>query len=70
VIFRRSHDGVPVNHEVPLHFGGDAGAFAPFAAATRDSQAIAAAFGEGHGEPNIVSIAAAPYAFELGRMYV
>ena len=54
--------------EAPLHFGADAGDFAPLVAATPDSQPIGEAFGNVPGSfLNAVSAAAAPHVFQWER---
>jgi polyhydroxyalkanoate synthase len=54
--------------EAPLHFGADAGSFAPLVAATPDVQPIGDAFGNVPGSfLSLVSIAAAPRAFQWER---
>lgn len=51
--------------ETPLHFGADAGSFAPLVAATPDSRAVEQAFGRVPGSfLNMVSVAAAPHVFQ------
>jgi polyhydroxyalkanoate synthase len=54
--------------ETPLHFGADAGNFAPLVAATPDSRPIEDAFGNVPGSfLNAVSITAAPHVFQWER---
>lgn len=54
--------------EAPLHFGADAGDFAPLIAATSDSKSIDETFGNIPGSfLNFVSAAASPYAFQWER---
>jgi polyhydroxyalkanoate synthase len=54
--------------EAPLHFGADAGNFAPLVAATPDARTIEEAFGNVPGSfLNVVSAAAAPHAFQWER---
>ena len=54
--------------EAPLHFGADAGDFAPLVAATPDAAPIEATFGEIPGSfLNLVSGLAAPHAFQWER---
>jgi polyhydroxyalkanoate synthase len=55
--------------ESPLHFGADAGNFAPLVAATPDAAPIGAAFGNVPGSfLNLVSAGAAPRAFQWERL--
>lgn len=55
--------------ETPLHFGADAGDFAPLIAATPDARPIAEAFGTVPGSfLNLVSVKAAPQAFQWERL--
>jgi polyhydroxyalkanoate synthase len=54
--------------ESPLHFGADAGSFAPLVASVPDTRPMAEAFGDVPGSfLNTVSAAAAPHAFQLER---
>jgi polyhydroxyalkanoate synthase len=54
--------------ESPLHFGADAGCFAPMIKATPDARPIAQAYGEVPGVfLNSVSARAAPHAFQMER---
>lgn len=54
--------------EAPLHFGADAGSFAPWVAAAPDAYRIADAFGNIPGSfLDLVSVAAAPHAFQWER---
>lgn len=54
--------------ESPLHFGKDAGSFAPLVASVPDTKPMADAFGDVPGSfLNSVSAAAAPHAFQLER---
>lgn len=55
--------------ESPLHFGADAGDFAPMIASVPDAKPIAHAFGDVPGSfLNAVSAAAAPHAFQFERL--
>lgn len=54
--------------ESPLHFGANAGSFAPLVASVPDTRPMAEAFGDVPGSfLNSVSAAAAPHAFQLER---
>lgn len=54
--------------ESPLHFGANAGSFAPLVASVPDTKPMAEAFGDVPGSfLNSVSAAAAPHAFQLER---
>jgi polyhydroxyalkanoate synthase len=55
--------------ESPLHFGENAGSFAPMVASVEDAKPIAATFGDVPGSfLNAVSAAAAPHAFQWERL--